>query len=97
MSLTQEDVQKVAKLARLELTSEELSSQAHNLNSLLLQFDILQTLDLSNIEPTSHSFTVVNVLREDVITPSLTREELLAAAPEVRDGCYVVPRIVEEE
>lgn len=96
MPLTSEEVRKVALLARLELTEEEAEAQAGHLNTLLEQFDILQKLDLENVEPTSHSIPLANVLRSDTVRPSLPREELLASAPEARDGCFVVPRIVEE-
>lgn len=95
MALSREEVRKVALLARLELSDNEIDQQARHLNDLLQQFEILQSLDVTGIEPTSHSIPVVNVLRDDVARPSLTREEVLANAPEARDGCIVVPRIVE--
>lgn len=96
MALTQEEVRKVALLARLELTDDEIEAQAKSLNDLLAQFEKLQKLDVTGIEPTSHSIPIVNVLREDVVRPSLSREETLANAPEARDGCFVVPRIVAD-
>lgn len=95
MALTPDEVRKVALLARLELDDAEIEAQARHLNDLLTQFEILQPLDVTGIEPTSHAFPVVNVLRDDVIRPSLSRETALANAPESRDGCFVVPRIVE--
>ncbi len=94
MSLTREDVRKVALLSRLELTDEEVDAQTKPLNDILQQFELLQKLDVSGIEPTSHSIPIVNVFREDIEIPSLTREAALANAPEARDGCFVVPRIV---
>ncbi len=95
MSLSGEEVKKVALLARLELEDEELARQTMRLNQLLEQFGKLQELDVTDIEPTSHSFPVFNVLREDVARPSLPREDVLANAPESRDGCFIVPRIIE--
>jgi aspartyl-tRNA(Asn)/glutamyl-tRNA(Gln) amidotransferase subunit C len=95
MALSREEVRKVALLARLELTDEEIDEQARHLNGLLQQFEVLQKLDVTGIEPTSHAFPVVNVFRDDVSCPSLSREEVLANAPEARGGCFVVPRIVE--
>ena len=95
MALTRDEVRKVALLARLELGAAELDEQARHFNDLLQQFEILQALDVTGIEPTSHSIPLVNVLREDVALPSLPREAALANAPESRDGCIVVPRIVE--
>ena len=96
MALSAEEVRKVALLARLELTDEEIDAQATNLNNLLAQFEALQNLDVTGIEPTSHSIPVFNVLREDAIRPSLSREQALANAPEQREGCIVVPRILGE-
>lgn len=96
MALSAEEVRKVALLARLELSEDEISEQAKNLNNLLAQFEALQQLDVTGIEPTSHSIPVFNVLREDSARPSLSREATLANAPEQRDGCFVVPRILGE-
>ena len=96
MALTREEVRKVALLARLELAEEELDAQAANLNTLLEQFEKLQALDVTGIEPTSHAIPLVNVLREDVLRPSLSRDEVLVNAPEASDGCFVVPRVLGE-
>ncbi len=95
MPLSMDEVRKVALLSRLELEPDELERQGRHLNDILGQFEILQKLDVAGIEPTSHSVPMFNVLREDVARPSLTREEALQNAPEARDGCFIVPRIVE--
>lgn len=95
MELTADDVKKVALLSRLELTDDEIEAQRGHLNGLLAQFDKLQELDVTGLEPTSHPYPLTNVLRADVIKPSLSREQVLANAPEKRDGCFVVPRIME--
>lgn len=94
MALNREEVRKVALLARLELTDDEIDSQAVHLNDLLQRFETLQEIDVSGVEPTSHSMPMTNILRDDVLQESLTRESALANAPEARDGCFVVPRIV---
>ena len=95
MALSREEVRKVALLARLELTDAEIDDQAKHINDLLKTFEALQQVDVTGIEPTSHSIPVVNVLREDQVLPSLSREAVLANAPEARDGCFIVPQIVE--
>jgi aspartyl-tRNA(Asn)/glutamyl-tRNA(Gln) amidotransferase subunit C len=95
MALSRDEIRKVALLARLELSDAELDDQAKHFNELLTQFEILQSLDVTGIEPTSHSIPLVNVFRDDVVRPSLSREAALANAPESRDGCIVVPRIIE--
>ena len=95
MILTDEEVKKVALLARLELDEGEISLQAKHLNRLLQQFEALQTLDVTGVEPTSHSVPMFNIFRKDIVQESLTREETLQNAPESRDGCFIVPRILE--
>lgn len=95
MALTLEEVRKVALLSRLELEEHELEMQARHLNQLIEQFEALQKVDVTGVEPTSHSIPMHNVFREDVIKPSLTREDTLSNAPEARDGCFIVPRILE--
>ena len=95
MSLSYDEARKVALLARLELTEEEIEEQARHLNGLLAVFAEMQTLDVTGVEPTAHAFPVYNVFREDEVRPSLPREAVLANAPEARDGLFVVPRIVE--
>ncbi len=95
MALTREDVRKVALLSRLELEDDELDRQTRHINDLITQFEALQQLDVNDIEPTSHSIPLSNVLREDAVRPSLLREDVLRNAPESRDGCFVVPRILE--
>ena len=95
MALTREDVRKVSLLARLELEDEELDRQMGHINQLLDQFEKLLELDVTGVEPTSHSIPLYNVFRDDVERPSLPREEILSNSPETRNGCIVVPRILE--
>lgn len=95
MALSQEEIRKVALLARLELTDAELERQAKHINDLIAYFEVLKGVDVTGVEPTSHSIPVYNVFREDTVTPSLSREEVLQNAPEARDGFFIVPRIVE--
>ena len=95
MSLNAAEVRKVAVLARLQLDDDEVEKQGSHLNALLVQFEKLNELDLNGIEPTAHSVPIFNVLREDIALPSLSREAALANAPEARDGCFIVPRILE--
>ena len=96
MSLTREDVRRVALLARLELREDELDRQSIHINRLLEEFEQLQSLDVTGVEPTSHSIPLSNVLREDVVVPSLDRDSALASAPEQRNGRFIVPRVIEE-
>ncbi|MCX7993391.1 MAG: Asp-tRNA(Asn)/Glu-tRNA(Gln) amidotransferase subunit GatC [Fimbriimonadales bacterium] len=96
MALTLEQMRHTAKLARLELSDEQLTDLMHAINALMAHFERLQALPLDEVEPTSHSFPVYNAFREDVVGATLPREAALANAPEARDGLFIVPRIVEE-
>lgn len=96
MALTLEEMKHVAKLARLELSDERLSELTRHINALMTHFERLGELPTEHVEPTSHSIPVYNVFREDGVLPCLPREQALAAAPEARDGLFIVPRIVEE-
>jgi aspartyl-tRNA(Asn)/glutamyl-tRNA(Gln) amidotransferase subunit C len=95
VAFTPEDVRKCAQLARLALSEEEIVIQSRHIAELLERFKTLQQLDLDGIEPTSHCLAVSNVFREDHPEDPLPREQALANGPEVRDGCFVVPRILE--
>jgi aspartyl-tRNA(Asn)/glutamyl-tRNA(Gln) amidotransferase subunit C len=93
--LTLDDVRRVARLARLELTDDEAAVQLRSINELMERFESLRELDVEGIEPTAHSAPINNVLREDAARPSLPRDEALAGAPDAREGCFAVPLILE--
>ena len=95
MQLSKEDIGQIAHLARLELTDEETDKLTGHMNRIMEYFAELQKLDTEDVEPTSHVIPIENVLREDAARPSLPTAEIVANAPEERDGCFVVPRIVE--
>ncbi len=97
MALSPEQVRSVAALARLDLNDDEIIEQSAHLNRLLAHVEMLQQADINGLEPTSHPMALQNVLRDDRVSPSLNRDECLANAPEARDGCFVVPRIMEAE
>ena len=94
--LTLDEVSRVAFLARLELSGDEKARLTTDLNGILAQFARLQELDTEGIAPTSHSLPLQNVLREDKVRPSLSREDATANAPEKRDGNFIVPQIMED-
>jgi aspartyl-tRNA(Asn)/glutamyl-tRNA(Gln) amidotransferase subunit C len=95
-ALGRDDVAHVARLARLSLTDEELDRYTGQLAQVLAHAADVAALDLSGVEPTAHPLPVVNVLRPDEPRPGLDRDEVLAAAPEVEDDRFKVPRIVGE-
>jgi aspartyl-tRNA(Asn)/glutamyl-tRNA(Gln) amidotransferase subunit C len=98
MPLTPDEVRKVGTLARLALSDDEVDRLTHQLNDLLDQFARLQQLPTESVPPTSHAVPIQAFLREDRITPSLPREEVLALTSHVDDylGGFVVPQVIEE-
>jgi aspartyl-tRNA(Asn)/glutamyl-tRNA(Gln) amidotransferase subunit C len=93
-TLTRADVEHVAYLARLGLTDDELTRLEGQLNHILDQYAKLAELDTDDIPPTAQTIELENILRDDVATPSLPAEAVLANAPE-RDGdFFVVPAIL---
>ena len=95
MKLTKEDVVYVAELARLEFHDDELKVLGDQLTSILDYAEKLNELDTSDVRPTAHVLPVNNVLREDVVTPSLDREKVLQNAPSQENGCFKVPKVIE--
>ncbi len=91
MAITREDVLHVARLARLELTEEEIERLGGQLGAILDAVGKVAELDLSDVPPTSHSLDLVNVWAEDEPRPSLTVDDALANAPEREDGFFRVP------
>jgi aspartyl-tRNA(Asn)/glutamyl-tRNA(Gln) amidotransferase subunit C len=94
--ITQEDVEHVAELARLELTAAEKEQFITQLNHILAYFEKLNELDTTGVEPTSHVMPMSNVFREDEVRPSLARDKVLQNAPEASHFFFKVPRIIEE-
>jgi aspartyl-tRNA(Asn)/glutamyl-tRNA(Gln) amidotransferase subunit C len=81
----------VARLARLELSEDEVDRMASELSHVLDHIEKIRELDLEDVLPTSHVVDVVNVLRADEPTPSLPRDVILAAAPEPLNDGFGVP------
>ena len=89
-----DEVRHVAKLARLELTDEEITTLQGELSALLEHVDRVRQLDTADVPPTAHPLPLVNVLRPDEPRPGLDREEVLAAAPAVDSDRVLVPAIL---
>lgn len=89
-----ETIEYVSILAKLELSEEEREQAKKDMGRMLDYIDKLGELDTEGVEPMSHVFPVQNVFRADIVTNSDTREQLLANAPEQKDGMFMVPRIV---
>jgi aspartyl-tRNA(Asn)/glutamyl-tRNA(Gln) amidotransferase subunit C len=93
-SLSRSDVEHVAHLARLGLADDEITRLEGQLNHILDQYAILARLDTDSIPPTAQTIELENILRDDVVTPSLPVEAVLANAAATDDGFIVVPRVV---
>ena len=90
--ISDETIEYVGILAKLELSEEEKEQAKKDMANMLDYIDTLNELDTSGVEPMSHVFPVNNVFREDVVTNEDDREEIVANAPEAKDGAFVVPK-----
>lgn len=96
-ALSRDDVAKVAGLARLTLTDDELDTFTGQLAAVLDHAADIEALAIDDVPPTAHPIPLVNVLRDDVVGPTLDRDEVLAQAPAVEDDRFKVPAILGEE
>lgn len=94
-TISDETMEYVSILAKLELSDEEKRQAKKDMEKMLDYIDKLNELDTSGVEPMSHVFPVQNVFREDVVTNGDERGLLLANAPEEKDGTFVVPKTVD--
>jgi aspartyl-tRNA(Asn)/glutamyl-tRNA(Gln) amidotransferase subunit C len=94
--ISRQDVEHVARLARLALTDAELERMREQLSAILDYIDKLRALDIEGVEPTSHAVPIVNVMRDDEVVPSLPQDEMLANAPDRVGEMFRVPRIIED-
>lgn len=93
-SISDETIEYVGILAKLELNEEEKERAKKDMGEMLDYIDKLNELDTEGVEPMSHVFPVHNVFREDIVTNGDGHEETLANAPEERDNSFVVPKTV---
>ena len=94
MKITVKEVEGVANLARLEVTTEEKQHLTEQINRILLYMEKLNELDTTRVVPTSHAIDLHNAFREDRVQESLPRNESLENAPESNDAEFIVPRII---
>lgn len=93
--VTIDEIERIAKLSRLEFSADETNEMLIHLKNQVKYFGILDSVDVSGVPPTAHILDAVNVLRDDIVFPSTSNDELLKNAPEAYDGAYIVPRVVE--
>lgn len=94
-SISDETMEYVSILAKLELSCEEKEQAKKDMGRMLDYIDKLNELDTDGVEPMSHIFPVQNVFREDIVENGDDREAILANAPAVKDGSFKVPKTIE--
>ena len=95
MSLSTQDVEKVARLARLAMTPSEIEAARSQLSGIFGLIAEMQAVDTKGIEPMSHAQDLSQRLREDNVTETNQREAFQAIAPQVEHGLYLVPQVIE--
>ena len=95
MSLSLEEVRRVAALARIEVNEDQARSTCDQLNNILVLIGQMQALDTADIEPMAHALDIALRLREDEVTEPDQRELFQSIAPQVEAGLYLVPKVIE--
>jgi aspartyl-tRNA(Asn)/glutamyl-tRNA(Gln) amidotransferase subunit C len=95
MSLTPDQLKRIALLARIDVAPAEAAAVTERLNRVLGLIDQLQAVDTRGIEPMSHALDVVQRLRSDEVTEGDQRDAFQRAAPAVEAGLYLVPKVIE--
>ena len=96
-AITFEQVKHLAELARIEMTNDELTAMATELDIIVSSVENLSEIVTSDTPATSHPIPLTNVFREDVVGETLTQEEALSGAPDAQDGKFRVPAILDED
>ncbi len=95
MSLTSDDVKKVARLARLAMTETEIQAAHAQMTGIFGLIEDMQAINTDGIEPMSHAQDLAQRLREDAVTETDQRELFQSVAPQVEKGLYLVPQVIE--
>ncbi len=95
MKISKEEVKKTAELARLEFSEDELEKFTEQLGEILDHVEDLNELNTEKTSPLSHVLEISTPLREDEVVQTITTDDALANAPEVKDGFFVVPKVIE--
>ena len=95
MSLSHQDVARIAKLARISVTDEEIEAVGSQLNNIFGLIEKMQAVDTTGVEPLYKPQAVAQRLRDDVVTETDRREAYQAVAPSAEEGLYLVPKVIE--
>ncbi|MCA9199254.1 MAG: Asp-tRNA(Asn)/Glu-tRNA(Gln) amidotransferase subunit GatC [Planctomycetales bacterium] len=94
MSLNRSDVEKVALLARLQLSEAEVDAMTNQLGKIVAYVEMLSELDTNDVPPMAHAVELENVFADDVVRPSLDRMDALKNAPKADEECFRVPAVL---
>lgn len=97
MAVEKKEVEKIAELARLKFSNEELVSFTYQMNNILAYMDKLNELDTKNVQPLSHPVEQINVFREDLIKESISTEDALKNAPDRDEKFFKVPKVIQDK
>lgn len=95
MKLSKEQVLHIARLAKLGLTEDEVEKMSEQLSNILENFEILNKVDTNGVPPTAQPNALTNVLKDDIVKPSMSQDDVLTNAPQ-RDGDYFKVKVVLE-
>ena len=95
MTFDKSEVSKIAQLAKIRITNDEMEEVESRIKEILQLIDQMQSVDTDSIEPMSHPFDGRQILRSDTITEENSRDELQKVAPRVGDGLFLVPKVIE--
>jgi aspartyl-tRNA(Asn)/glutamyl-tRNA(Gln) amidotransferase subunit C len=93
--LSLEEIRRLARLARIELAGAEAEALGRDMNDILAMVEQMSAVDTQGVEPMAHPQEMAQRLREDRVTETDSREPFQAIAPQVEDGLYLVPKVIE--
>lgn len=95
MSVDANDIEKVATLARIQITDDQIPEVTNSINTVLGLIDKMQAVDTSSVEPLANPHDALQTLRADEVTAVNEREKLMSNAPATEDGLFLVPKVIE--
>ena len=95
MAIAQDEIEKIAELARLRISAEEIGQVTQRIAGILQMVDQLQAADTRNVEPMANPLDAIQLLRPDAVTEDNRRDAFQAIAPAVENGLYLVPKVIE--
>ncbi len=95
MTISKQDIEKIAHLARINISESEVTQLEEKLVGIMSLIDKMQAVNTDNIEPMSHALDISQPLRKDIVTESDIREKILQLAPETEGSLFIVPQVIE--